>query len=263
LILAAHQPHYLPWLGYLDKIRRADKFLIVDHVQFERKNFQNRTRVPAPSEPEGWRWLTVPVVQTSRDETILEKRLAEDTRWRRKHCLALEQIYRAAPYYALYGPRLRGILEADWSKLLDLNVSLLQFFLDVLEIRTPLGLTSEMGPIPGQKSDFVLNMCRMAGATTYLSGEGGSREYLDLEAFRVGGVDIQWQSFKHPDYPRGEGEKQLRGITALDLIFYCGPASAAILAGEGGRAETAAAAMIPTALVAGAALEPAELSLCP
>ena len=27
MILAAHQPHYLPWLGYLDKMARADLFV--------------------------------------------------------------------------------------------------------------------------------------------------------------------------------------------------------------------------------------------
>lgn len=232
MILAAHQPHYLPWLGYLDKIRRADKFLIVDHVQFERRNFQNRTRIPAASAPEGWRWLTVPVVQNSREERILDKALADDPHWRRKHCLALEQIYRRAPWYDRYAPPLKSILESRFDRLVDLNIELLKFFLESFEIRTPFSLTSRMGEIPGQKSDFVLNMCKKAGATVYLSGEGACRRYLDPEAFRAGGVDIQWQGFKHPEYPRGEGEKPLPGITALDMLFHCGPESAKVLAGR-------------------------------
>lgn len=247
MILAAHQPHYLPWLGYLDKIRRADKFLIVDHVQFERRNFQNRTRIPAPSTEEGWRWLTVPVVQNSREERILDKRLADDPHWRRKHWMALEQIYRRAPYYPRYAPPLRAILETNHATLVELNMALLKLFLDAFEIRTPLGFTSQMGPIPGQKSEFVLNMCRMAGASVYLSGEGACRDYLDEKAFREGGVDIQWQGFKHPEYPRGRGEGPLPGITALDLLFHCGPRSADVLAGRG-----AAAAPAPAALIAGA-----------
>lgn len=254
MILAAHQPHYLPWLGYLDKIRRADKFLLVDHVQFERRNFQNRTRVPGGGGPEGWRWLTVPVVQKSREERILDKELADDPHWRRKHCATLHQIYHAAPFYGRYMPPLRAILEARHLKLVDLNLALLRFFLDAFEIRTPLSLTSAMGPIPGQKSEFVLNMCRMAGASVYLSGEGACRQYLDEKAFHDGGVDIQWQGFKHPEYPRGKGEKPLPGITALDMLFHCGPKSAGILAGRGG----AAAASPSTALIAGAEGLPGE-----
>ena len=41
MIVAAHQPHYLPWLGYLDKIARADLFVVMDDLQFEPQNFQN------------------------------------------------------------------------------------------------------------------------------------------------------------------------------------------------------------------------------
>lgn len=261
MILAAHQPHYLPWLGYLDKIRRADKFLIVDHVQFERRNFQNRTRIPAAATPEGWRWLTVPVVQNSREERILDKMLADDPHWRRKHVLALEQIYHRAPHYRLYAPALRSILESKWDRLVDLNIALLKFFLEAFEIRTPLSFTSEMGPIPGQKSEFVLNMCRMAGATVYLSGEGACRRYLDEAVFRAAGVEIQWQGFKHPEYARGPGEGPLPGITALDLLFHCGPGSGEVLAGKRAVAASPAGAVALIAGARGAAGEDLALEL--
>lgn len=40
--VALHQPHYLPWLGLVDKIDRSDLFVVLDHVQYERKGWQNR-----------------------------------------------------------------------------------------------------------------------------------------------------------------------------------------------------------------------------
>ena len=43
--VAGHQPQYLPYLGIFNKIARADKFVFVDHVQFHRKSWQNRTLV--------------------------------------------------------------------------------------------------------------------------------------------------------------------------------------------------------------------------
>ena len=36
MILAAHQPQYLPWLGYLHKISDTDVFLILDDVQYKK-----------------------------------------------------------------------------------------------------------------------------------------------------------------------------------------------------------------------------------
>ena len=53
MILAAHQPQYLPWLGYLHKIASADVFLILDDVQYKKNKWQNRNRIKST---EGWQW---------------------------------------------------------------------------------------------------------------------------------------------------------------------------------------------------------------
>ena len=37
MILAIHQPHFLPWLGYLHRMAQVDAFVLLDHVQFERR----------------------------------------------------------------------------------------------------------------------------------------------------------------------------------------------------------------------------------
>jgi hypothetical protein len=233
MIIAAHQPNYLPWLGFMDKLRRADQFLILDHVQFERQNFQNRTKVRMD---DGWKWLTVPVIQKSRDEIILEKLIANEKdgkfRWGRKQFATLEQVYRGAPYFHFYADALRGVFDAEWEKLLDLNLALLRFCMAALEIQTPLVRTSTMGPLAGQKSELVLNMCKAAGATVYLSGDGASKHYLDIPAFKAAGIEVRFQEFKHPDYPQGH-PKAVRGLSVLDLLFNCGPAGKHVLAGEG------------------------------
>ena len=57
MILAAHQPHYLPWLGYLDKMAKADVFVVMDDLQYERENFQNRQKLKLNNGPA---WISVP-----------------------------------------------------------------------------------------------------------------------------------------------------------------------------------------------------------
>ena len=32
MLVAIHQPHYLPWLGYLQRMAQADLFVVLDHV---------------------------------------------------------------------------------------------------------------------------------------------------------------------------------------------------------------------------------------
>ncbi|MFL6564043.1 MAG: WbqC family protein, partial [Burkholderiales bacterium] len=60
MIIAIHQPHFLPWLGYLHRMAQVDAFVLLDHVQFERRNYQNRADILLEDEA---LWLTVPVVK--------------------------------------------------------------------------------------------------------------------------------------------------------------------------------------------------------
>jgi hypothetical protein len=233
MIVAAHQPNFMPWLGFFDKMRRADVFVIVDHVQFERRNFQNRARVKTPSGP---LWITVPVVQKSREETILEKEIDNSKegahRWGRKAFLTLKNAYSSAPHTAQYLPSLEGVFNADWKQLVDLNIKLIELCREHLGIKTKLVRSSTMN-IPGQKSEMVLNMVKMLGGDTYLSGAGGCKDYLDREAFEKAGVKIHWQDdFKHPTYkqlPHGEGF--VDKLSAVDLLFNCGTESPEVLKG--------------------------------
>src|SRR5947209_12961076 len=83
MLVAIHQPCFMPWLGYLDRMLRSDLFVILDHVQFERRNYQNRALIRLEDEA---RWLTVPVVQVSQKEKIVEKMIdnpedLEGNRW--------------------------------------------------------------------------------------------------------------------------------------------------------------------------------------
>ena len=53
------QPSYLPWLGYFEQMSRSDKFVLLDDVQYTRRDWRNRNRVRVKK---GWAWLTVPVL---------------------------------------------------------------------------------------------------------------------------------------------------------------------------------------------------------
>jgi len=230
MLVAIHQPLYFPWLGYLDRMAKSDLFVVLDHVQFERRNYQNRASILLEGEP---RWLTVPVVQVSQKETIIEKQVdnsAEGSRqWGPNHYKTLRYAYRKAPHFERYAPRLREILEARWDRLLDLDLATMEFLRDTLEIRTPLRLSSEMQP-EGARSELLLDLCRSIGpGTTFLGGMGGSRRYLDQAAFAAAGIGVQWQELTHPVYPQCGGGPFQPGQTALDLLFNVGPQAAEYL----------------------------------
>jgi len=251
-IMAAHQPHFLPWLGYLDKVRRSDVFVLVDHVQYERQNFQNRNRIKTH---QGAQWVIVPVHQVTRAECICDKRVNNQrdgrTTWGQRIFRSLECAYGKAPHFDTYAPRLQAILTRPWDKLVDLDEALLRFFMEAFEIATPLVRSSTLG-VSGTKSDMIIAMCREVGAQTYLSGSGGSRGYLDCELFERNGLRVAWQTFRHPGYPqRSPPAEFVPRLAAVDMLFNCGPASAALL-----REETPSAAVSEVALAGGAPASP-------
>jgi hypothetical protein len=232
MIVTIHQPHFLPWLGYLQRMAQADLFVLLDHVQFERANYQNRMRIRMPgAAPDEARWITVPVVQRSQKETILDKEIDNSRRWGPAHFATVRQAYREAPWLGHYAAELRAILEHPWRKLVDLNGATLQFLRDAFDIRTPIVRSSELF-VSGAKSELVLSICKAVGATTFLGGLGGSRHYIDAAAFAREGVRVEWQQFKHPVYRQCGGAPFMPGLTSLDMLFNCGARSAAWLHGS-------------------------------
>ncbi len=236
MIVTVHQPHYLPWLGYLHRMATADLFILLDHVQFERRNYQNRTmiRMTGANGAEG-RWLTVPVVQHSQKETIVEKQVDNMLHgtprwWSAAHFQTLRHAYRDAGFLSPYVGELRRIFEARWNRLVDLNHATLELLRDAFGIRTPIVRSSELGA-NGAKADLILNLCREVGADVLLAGLGGSRDYLDAEAFAREGVSIAYQIFRHPQYAQC-GSGFVPGLSSLDLLLNCGPASRGLLLGE-------------------------------
>lgn len=225
MIVSINQPAYLPWLGYFERIARSDLHVVLDHVQFEKNSYTNRNKVRTR---EGTTWLTVPLATKGKfgDLAINTLEFAASDPWARKHWATLRMNYARAPFFARYAPAYEAIYAQAWSGFMPLVRALLAQHLRDLAIETPLRFSSEMGTA-GTKSELVLNLCRAAGATTYLSGKMG-RDYLDEAAFAAAGIAVEYQDYEHPVYAQvPAGFEPAMGV--LDLLFNHGPASRDIL----------------------------------
>jgi hypothetical protein len=237
MLVAIHQPTFFPWLGYLDRMADADLFVILDHVQFERRNYQNRTMIRLEDEA---RWLTVPVVQVSQKEKIVDKMVdnppdTEGGRWWGPNSFnTLKYAYRKAPFFEAYAAELRDIFHARWEKLLDLDMATLEFLRRHLDITTPLVKSSTLAP-GGQRSELLLDICQRVHASAFLGGMGGSRTYLKQDAFDAAGMGVVWQEFRHPAYAQQGTAPFIKGLSALDALFNCGPRAAEMLRAANAR----------------------------
>jgi WbqC-like protein family len=232
MIVAAHQPHFLPWLGYLYKVACADLFVVMDDLQFESQNYQNRNRVKVNN---GTTWLTVPLVRGPQSERICDKRVADVTNpkddWRRRAVLTLSTHYGKAECFRDYAPEIEAALSRAYTSLLELDLHMLRLSMDWLGITTPVVLASTLS-LEGQKTARIVQMCQRVGAATYLSGSGGSKGYLEMDRFGAAGIEVRFQEFDHPLYTQRYPDLGfIKNLAALDLLLNCGAASRGILLG--------------------------------
>lgn len=234
MIVAAHQPHYLPWLGYIHKMAQADLFIVMDDLQYEKDNFQNRNRIKVNNSSA---WITVPLERGSQTDRICDKLImnggSDREHWQRRTWRSLQIHYGKAPHFARYAGELEELLTRPWTRLVDVTLHILELVRGWFGISRPMLLSSSL-QLEGQKTDRIIDFCRKVGADVYLSGRGGSTGYLDVDALRQAGVAVAWQSFQHPVYPqRYPALGFMPRMCFLDMLFNCGPASRDILLSTG------------------------------
>jgi hypothetical protein len=227
-VLAAHQPQFAPWLGYFDKLDRADVFVLLDNVQYKKNEWQNRNRIKGADGPQ---WLTVPVSGRFGQE-IRELDIAARENWQLRHLKTLSTCYRRAPHFEDTLELYERIARRPWEKLAELNIQLLRDLVAQLNLETEIVLASELDPLPDHRDERLIELCRRFDARDYLAGAGG-RAYMELERYEAAGLNVVFQDYQHPAYPQLFGDFT-PNLSILDLLFNCGPSSTEII--RGGRA---------------------------
>ncbi len=216
MIVAVHQPQYLPWLGYFDKIRCADVFCLLDNVQYKKNDWQNRNRIKTAA---GWQWLTVPVHYTF-GQLIGTVKINQFVKWQHKHLQALVSNYSRAPFFKDYIEIFEQAYSRSWEFLSDLNIFFIEQLCAALTL-PPIAMVKASQLVPREDpTDRLIDICRALKADTYLSGQDGIK-YMDLERFRQNGIEVIVQNFKHPVYPQLFGDFQSH-MSVVDLLFNCG-----------------------------------------
>lgn len=226
MIIACHQPAFLPWSGFFYKTMRADCLVLLDEVQFARGfTWVNRNRL---KNEQGELWLSVPVCKKGRGlQTIKEVEICYERNWLRKHLQSLRQHYRHAPYYEDHQIQLEDLFHQRWKRLVDLNVGLIRYLAKSLGIANTAFLLQSELKVRGHGSDLLINVCERIGAQEYLA-PAASMKYLDADLFRKHGVSIMSYSFFPPIYPQLYG-KFISDLSFLDLLLTCGGKSRDII----------------------------------
>lgn len=216
MIIAAHQPNYLPWLGYFAKMARADVFVLLDDVQFSKGSYTNRVQIARDGAPV---WMTLPVKHDFGAPIRAVEIARQD--WSRAHADALKQAYRRADCFKAVWADLEEWLAAAKGRLAEVNTGL------VARIATRLGLLTRFESssalcIAANVADERLAriVAHFSQGGTYLSGGGGAK-YQSDEVFARHGVGLAYSTFRPAPYPRS-GEPFIPGLSIVDALFHNG-----------------------------------------
>jgi len=227
MIVAIHQPQYMPWLGYFYKMDRADAFIHLDTVQFRKSEFQNRNRIKSEN---GWHWLTVPVVYNSYKSLIKDIEIDDGIKWQSKHRKSIEKYYSKSEYYNDIMSAIRWAFSEKWDRLSILNIEVINRIKELLGIVTDEYQASDLEVKTRQPDKRIIELIKAVGGDAYLSGPGG-KNYMDLDAYKDAGIKVIFESFNHPEYKQQYGEFQPH-MSILDLLFNHGGSSLGIIRGE-------------------------------
>jgi hypothetical protein len=213
-LVACHQPNFLPWLGFFDKLRQSDRFVLLDDVQFPRTSrgtYTNRVQLLIGGAPA---WLTVPIVRGEGVQRISEVRVDDRQPWRRKALKTIEMNYAKAPGFAEVMPVVREVLELDTDRIADLNEQAIRRLAP--DQAHKLVRQSELGDVDGAATDLLIGLVKAAGGDAYLSGDGADG-YQEEPKYAAAGLGFRLQGFHHPDTGAPAGlsvvDALMRGVT--------------------------------------------------
>jgi hypothetical protein len=222
------QSMYFPWVGMLEQLRLADKFVHYDDVQFSKGSFTNRVQVKTAS---GLRWLTLPLLGFKLGQRIDQVQLNEDKDWRSQHRETLRQAYLKAPFREDMLRLVDDVFSERTSSLSKIARSSMQALADYFELTPSIQVydAANMG-IPGHGSQRVLDIVETLNGGIYITGHG-ARNYLDHELFESRGVEVRYMDYQRLPYPQMNGEFTPY-VTALDLVANCGKAGVEFIQSE-------------------------------
>lgn len=170
MIVTIHQPNFIPWHPYFQKIEQADIFILLGNCQFEKNGYQNRFYLKN-------KWNTLSVKKGL--ELINEKYYIDPIKdWNRIKDRLFE-----------YRNILSEMDSLITNNLYNTNKNIILHLMNKLNIKTPL---VEDYPTNLNSTERLVDLCKKYNATIYLAGQGG-KEYLNESLFKKENIKVIYQ----------------------------------------------------------------------
>ena len=222
MIVAIHQPNFFPWLGYFEKISRADRFIFLDDVQFPKSGAgvnSNRVKMLVSGEA---RWITASIARNFEgNRRINQVEFNASEYWREKMIKSLETNYKKAQYFDEVFSFLQTLIDNPESNVSKYNCNAILSISEKLGIQTNRFCWSSELPHVGNSNDLLVSLTKLVGGTAYLTGKGAVA-YLDEAIYETAGVRLIHQDFVHPEYSQHNTVSFIAGLSIVDALMNIG-----------------------------------------
>jgi hypothetical protein len=221
IVVAVHQPNFFPWLGYFDKIRRADAFVFLDKVDYPRAgsssmgSWVNRVKLSIQGEA---KWITCPVKRMAFGSPILAAEIDDGQPWRAKFMRTLQANYGRAPRFVQNAAWLEALINTKEVNLATFNIKAVHAVAKQLGLTTRFLRQSELSH-EGSATDLLVSLVQVAGGDTYLAG-GGASGYQEDNIFAARGIKLTYQNFTPQVY--GNVDRFLPSLSVIDYLMQDG-----------------------------------------
>ncbi|GAA3306078.1 WbqC family protein [Nonomuraea dietziae] len=215
--VAIHQPNLFPRLTTLAKLWAADCWVVLDNVQFARRDYQHRARLAALPDPGVRQWLSLAThLPEGRPTLIRDARLADPARCQRRVGQLLQQLYGRSRHWPLFQERLGPLLSLfdTTDRLSVISESSTLLMLRLLGWRGQVVSGSDL-PARSGRSLRLVDLAEACGARTYLCGTGGMR-YLSVDGFTQQGIKVT--AFRTPSSGAWASAREVSAVRALMVL---------------------------------------------
>lgn len=217
--VAIAQSNYIPWKGYFDLINLVDEFVLYDDMQYTRRDWRNRNLIKTPNGP---LWVTIPVEVKGKYLQKIKDTTVSDHSWRQNHWRSVQHGYARAEHFKAYKDVFEDLyLNSSEVFLSQINYRFVTTICEILGIKTKITWSMDYRLIDG-KSERLIDICRQAGGTEYVSGPA-AKGYIDEQLFQNEGIRLRYMDYSsYPEYSQLYPPFE-HGVSAIDLIFNEGP----------------------------------------
>lgn len=181
-VVAIHQPNYIPYGGYFDKISKADAFVFFDNAQFTKRSYIHRNKITVD------KWLTIPIKKQYIGKKINEVYIF-DNKFRMSHFNQLINNFCDASYYSKHIDNFDKIYrDRKLDNLVSFNVKLIKYICKSLHIGKEFYFASEL------EVDNNFDIVHKLGGTVYLSGISG-RKYINEKPFKKNKIKVIYNQY--------------------------------------------------------------------